>query len=144
MSDKRPSRKIREFVASRAGYLCEYCKCPKSYIPCPFDVEHIIPLCLGGNDEISNLAYSCNGCNICKGIKIEDYDPVDGEMTDIFHPRNHRWQDHFVWDDSGLLIKGTTPIGRSTVESLQLNREEVVNLREILMLAGKHPPKESL
>ncbi len=144
MPKRRPSHKVRDLVASRAGYLCEYCKSPKSYIPCPFDVEHIVPICLGGSNVEGNLAYSCNGCNICKDIKTEAHDPADGKLTPLFHPRIHQWGDHFAWDESGLLIKGLTPTGRTTVEYLQLNREELMNLREILILAGKHPPKETV
>lgn len=40
------------------------------------------------------------------------------------------------------LIIGTTPIGRATVETLQLNREGCINLRKALFAFGKHPPSE--
>lgn len=39
-------------------------------------------------------------------------------------------------------VPGVTPIGRATVEALQLNREGVVNLRWVLFLVGLHPPEE--
>jgi hypothetical protein len=32
-----------------------------------------------------------------------------------------------------------TAIGRATVEALQLNRQELVNLRRLLYAAGEHP-----
>ena len=35
---------------------------------------------------------------------------------------------------------GLTPIGRVTVALLRLNRDYVLNLRKLLMLAGEHPP----
>gem|GEM_PF-4995517 len=38
------------------------------------------------------------------------------------------------------LIIGITPIGRATVEELQLNRNGVVNLRKVLYQMGEHPP----
>jgi len=38
------------------------------------------------------------------------------------------------------LIIGLTPTGRATVEVLKLNREGLVNLRQVLYAAGKHPP----
>jgi hypothetical protein len=41
------------------------------------------------------------------------------------------------------MIIGLTPIGRTTVEALQLNREGVVNLRRVLYAMGEHPPAES-
>ncbi len=39
-----------------------------------------------------------------------------------------------------MLIIGVTPIGRTTVATLHLNREGVVNLRRLLVVTGKHPP----
>jgi hypothetical protein len=33
-----------------------------------------------------------------------------------------------------------TPTGRATIETLFLNREGVVNLRQLLYPIGKHPP----
>jgi hypothetical protein len=36
---------------------------------------------------------------------------------------------------------GISPIGRTTVELLQVNRQANTNLRELLIMAGLHPPK---
>jgi len=41
-----------------------------------------------------------------------------------------------------MLMVGTTPTGRATIEALQLNRGGVVNLRRLLYAVGEHPPKE--
>ena len=38
-------------------------------------------------------------------------------------------------------VGSLTPIGRATVDKLQLNRPGVVNLRAILRDAGEHPPR---
>jgi hypothetical protein len=38
------------------------------------------------------------------------------------------------------MILGVTPVGRATVDTLQLNREALVNLRRVLVAAGEHPP----
>ena len=38
-------------------------------------------------------------------------------------------------------IVGQTPIGRATVEALKLNRQELINLRQLLIGAGEHPPE---
>jgi hypothetical protein len=48
----------------------------------------------------------------------------------------------FGWSDDFTLIVGLTPIGRATVEALQLNREGLVNLRQVLYAMGIHPPPE--
>ncbi len=56
----------------------------------------------------------------------------------IFHPRRHKWSHHFR-SHGGELI-GRTAIGRTTVEVLQINRPELVALRELLMEGGlSHP-----
>lgn len=61
----------------------------------------------------------------------------------LYHTRQQQWSDHFAWnDDDFTLIIGLTPIGRATVEVLQLNREGVVNLRRVLYAMGEHSPVE--
>ncbi|MCC6281568.1 MAG: HNH endonuclease, partial [Saprospiraceae bacterium] len=37
-------------------------------------------------------------------------------------------------------VFGRTAVGRATVEKLGLNRMGVVNLREVLVMVGTHPP----
>ncbi|MFN0215152.1 MAG: HNH endonuclease [Saprospiraceae bacterium] len=125
----------------RASFLCEYCKASKNYSPSPFDIEHILPTSLGGNSDLDNLAYACNGCNCLKSNKIVAIDPLIDKDVPLFHPRQHEWPLHFAWDTSGLLIIGTTPTGRATVIFLKLNRLELVNLRSLLATVGKHPPE---
>jgi hypothetical protein len=61
----------------------------------------------------------------------------------LFHPRKQRWQDHFTWDEHFEPIIGFTATGRATVEALQLNRPELVNLRRLLYAAGEHPMPET-
>jgi hypothetical protein len=91
-------------------------------------------------NEPVNLALSCQGCNNHKYTSTHGIDPVTGTSLPLFHPRNERWADHFVWSDDCSLILGLTPTGRATVEKLRLNRPGVVNLRKVLHLAGEHPP----
>ncbi len=45
-------------------------------------------------------------------------------------------------DDDDLRIVGLTETGRATIVALALNREGVINLREVLMPRGLHPPNE--
>ena len=35
-----------------------------------FQIDHIVPVCKGGQNEESNLVLSCRHCNISKGAKI--------------------------------------------------------------------------
>jgi hypothetical protein len=125
----------------RAQGYCEYCRSPMRYSPDPFAVEHIVPRVAGGGNEPSNLALSCQGCNNLKFVSIEAVDPVTGVLVPLFHPRQQRWSQHFLWSQDTTVVVGRTPIGRATVERLRLNREGVVNLRRVLATIGQHPPQ---
>jgi len=72
---------------------------------------------------------ACVDCNLHKGPNIAGYDPETGELTELFHPRRHIWSEHFRWEDA--LIVGRTAIGRTTVQVLELNSEEQVQLRMV-------------
>jgi len=58
---------------------------------------------------------------------VAGYDPASGELTELFHPRRHVWSEHFEWQ--GAFIVGKTTIGRATIQVLQLNSEEQLQLR---------------
>lgn len=131
----------RKLVAERAGFVCEYCFSQKNFSPDPFSVEHIIPKSKKGSDELENLALSCQGCNGFKYNKILAIDPLSGRNVRIYNPRRDVWKNHFAWHKSFSEIVGLTAKGRATINLLKLNREEVVNLRKVLYLYGKHPPK---
>lgn len=128
-------------IIARAGGRCEYCKYPAKYSPSPFVMEHVIPLAAGGETSEETLAYSCQGCNGHKYVKINAIDPVSGELVMLYHPRQQPWEEHFTWSDDKLSIIGLTPAGRATVKALHLNRSEVVNLRKITIRTGEHPPE---
>lgn len=87
-----------------------------------------------------NLAYACSGCNGRKAIRVQANDPDTGQLVPLFHPRQQRWREHFHWSEDTSYAEGLTPIGRATIEALQLNRSALVNLRRVLHLAGEHPP----
>ncbi|MBW3600603.1 MAG: HNH endonuclease [Planctomycetes bacterium] len=142
MSDSLP-RDVKEAVASRAGHRCEYCGSPSEFCPDPLSVEHIVPRSRGGGDDYSNLALSCQGCNNFKFTSTESADPVSGMIVPLYNPRQHEWRDHFTWSADFTMLLGKSPIGRATVEKLQLNRTGVVNLRSLLRLIGNHPPDAS-
>lgn len=50
---------LREWV-NAAKKVCYWCgkRCPKR-----FDMDHYLPLCLGGKHELSNLVIACQSCN---------------------------------------------------------------------------------
>jgi hypothetical protein len=143
MAEKpRVGEKLRARVAARAGDRCEYCLSPARYATQRFSVEHILPRGQGGATRFENLALSCQGCNNHKYNHAEAPDPVSAELVPLYNPRQHRWGEHFAWSADTLLIIGTSPTGRATVEALLLNRPGVVNLRRLLVSAGEHPPED--
>lgn len=133
---------IRAFVRTRAFNCCEYCISQDDFSPAPFGLEHIIPTVKDGSTEPDNLAWACQGCNGRKYIFTSAIDPYSGMEAPLFHPRNDTWADHFAWSDDYTMLIGLTPTGRATIERLELNRKELVNLRKILAAAGLHPPSK--
>ncbi len=138
MSSKRLSRALRRRVADRARWRCEYCLSPAAFSTQPFEVDHIIPLSKGGRTAADNLALSC-GCNSYKGNRTHARDLRTSRAVPLFNPRRQRWTRHFAWSQDFLLIRGRPATGRATVEALQLNRLELLNLRRMLRLVGEHP-----
>lgn len=138
----RVSEQLRARVAARAGDRCEYCLSPACYATQRLSVEHAAPRAKGGTNAFANLALSCQGCNNHKYNHTEASDPVSGELVPLYNPRHHRWAEHFAWSADTLLIVGTSPTGRATVEALLLNRPGVLNLRRLLVAAGEHPPED--
>ena len=86
---------------------------------------------------------ACQGCNNHKYNRRKARDPVSEKEVILFHPRRHRWADHFAWTEDATQMLGLTAIGHATVEALHLNREALVNLRRVSVAAGEHPPRDS-
>jgi 5-methylcytosine-specific restriction endonuclease McrA len=115
-------------VRARAGHRCEYCQLRQQDSPLArLHVEHVIPRKHGGGDDLDNLALACVDCNLHKGSNLTGIDPETDATTELFHPRRHRWEDHFRW--AGIEIVGTTPIGRTTVRVFYMNSDDRLALR---------------
>lgn len=127
-------------VIERAKGYCEYCLSPMAFAPDPFATEHIFPQSRGGETTLNNLALSCQGCNGHKHSKIEAVDPLTAKIVSFYHPRQHQWSDHFAWSDDFMYLVGLSATGRATIEALQVNREGVVNFRQVLLISGQHLP----
>src|SRR5207253_4913924 len=88
---------LRELIAKRAQERCEYCRSPAASAHQSFSLEHIRPRSRKGRDSLRNCALACQGCNNHKYDRMKARDPISLQMTVLFHPRRHRWRDHFVW-----------------------------------------------
>jgi hypothetical protein len=126
----------RDLVRQRAGRRCEYCRIHEDSEPYAFHLEHVIPKKHGGGDDPSNLAWSCHSCNLAKGANLSGR--VQGEIVTLFHPRRQQWNRHFRW--AGPILVGKTKCGQATVQVLNVNEDDRVKLRDILIAAGEFPP----
>ncbi len=118
----------RTLVRRRAADRCEYCQLHQDDSPlAALHLEHIRPRKHGGTDDESNLCLACIDCNLRKGPNLTGIDPQTGEVTPLFHPRQQKWDDHFAWE--GIRITGRTAIGRTTVQVLEMNSDDQLNLR---------------
>jgi hypothetical protein len=123
-------------VRQRARGRCEYCGIHEDDEPYVFHLEHIIPIKHGGNDDQSNLAWSCHSCNLAKGANLAGR--LRDETVALFHPREQRWSRHFRW--LGPVLIGKTKCGSVTVQVLNINSNDRVKLRETLIESGRFPP----
>lgn len=119
---------VRQAVRQRANGDCEYCGLHEEDSPLArHQIKHIVPVKHGGSDDPENLALACIACNLDKGSNLSGLDPHTGELTSLFDPRQHTWQDHFRRE--ALSIVGLTSIGRTTVVVLRLNSPAHLRLR---------------
>lgn len=128
------SEETRQRVRRRAGGNCEYCRLPEAASVLPHQVDHVIASQHGGLDDLDNLCLCCIRCNLKKGPNIASLDPEAAErarVVQLFHPRQHRWEDHFRLQPDGS-IRGVTAEGRATVRLLEMNAPERLQLRMLL------------
>jgi hypothetical protein len=132
---------LREQVWQRAQNRCEYCQIAQEFSIIPFEIDHIVARKHRGRTSESNLALSCFYDNSFKGSDIASFDPQTGKLTRLYHSRGQAWARHFQW--VGAVLLGRTAVGRTTIETLQINHPLRIEQREALISAGLFPPKMS-
>jgi hypothetical protein len=133
---------IRQIVASRANYVCEYCLVAEADAYFRFQVEHIISRKHGGSSDLGNLALACIFCNRYKGSDIASLTPETNELVRFYNPRTDRWREHFRLQ--GVVIEPLTGIGEATVRILQLNNDDQILEREVLSRRRRYPSEAAL
>lgn len=108
----------------------------------PLHVEHVFPAMLGGPATLDNLALACARCNLHKGTRTRQRDPVSGRMLQLFNPRTQKWSRHFAWSADSARILGLTRCGRATIIALNLNHPTIVISRNLWADLGIHPPTD--
>lgn len=129
---------LRDEVVLRASNRCEYCCLSQSGQEATFHIDHVVPRAAGGPTTAANLALACVSCSLRKWAKQAAEDPDTGAETSLFSPRSHRWTEHFRWD--GAVVVPLTPVGRTTVSALAMNRPLAVAIRLEEGMRGRHPP----
>ncbi|MGB3192584.1 MAG: HNH endonuclease signature motif containing protein [Limnoraphis sp.] len=137
MSRPYISEKLRQQVASRADFLCEYCLISEgdTFLGC--QVDHIISLKHGGVTEANNLAFACVYCNRNKGSDLGSISQQTGQLVRFFNPRTDRWSEHFQLQ--GARVEPITPIGEVTARILGFNDSERILERQSLINVGRYP-----
>lgn len=130
---------LRREVEQRANFCCEYCKIHQDDMLLSHEIDHILPERHRGETSLDNLCVSCFECNRYKSSDIGSYDVDTNQFAPLFHPRLHRWNDHFSLQDE--VIIPLTPIGRVTEFLLRLNSEARRVRRKELILLGRYPCK---
>jgi hypothetical protein len=134
------SAALRFLVMQDAGQRCGYCLSPQHLLMAKLEVEHIIPLALGGKTSQENLWLACRLCNGHKSDQTHGIDPKTGHRFRLFHPRRQKWPQHFSWAEDGAHLIGKTACGRVTIKALQLNGTHPIAVRLLWVRAGWHPP----
>ena len=128
---------LRQQVARRASFRCEYCLLHEEDSFSPHQVDHIISRKHGGLSVLDNLAYSCLRCNAWKGTDLGSLHASTGELVAFFHPRRHLWSEHFRL--IGAAIEPLTPEGEVTARILRLNLDKRIVERRLLLALGRYP-----
>ncbi len=127
---------LRDDVANRANKRCEYCQYPQEYSDSSLEIEHIVPRSADGPTEFNNLALACSHCNRHKATRQKGTDPQTGMNIRLFNPRIDDWTVHFLLNHETGEIQGQTTIGRTTVKVLQMNAEQPIGARRLLIGIG--------
>ena len=127
---------------TRAGFVCEYCLIAEENAYFRFQIEHIISRKHGGSSELENLALSCVFCNRYKGSDIASLKSESSELVRFYNPRVDRWSEHFRLNE--VVIEPLTDIGEATIRILQMNHDDQILERQVLMRRGLYPSEAAL
>ena len=101
------------------------------------EVDHVTAVKHGGLSIEENLVLACLPCNRYKGSDLTSIDPITQQITVLFNPRLHEWDEHFQIDQGYIL--GKTTIGRTTIFLLKLNESKRLMIRQSLIAQKLYP-----
>ncbi|MCU0497318.1 MAG: HNH endonuclease [Anaerolineae bacterium] len=128
---------LRRQVIEKANQRCEYCLVHQQDTLFVHEIDHIIPEKHRGETVESNLCLACFDCNRFKGSDFASFDPLNKQVTLLYHPRKDVWKDHF--ELNGPTIIPRTAVGRVTIFVLKLNLSHRLFERQALIEVGRYP-----
>ena len=131
---------LRQAVRKRARGGCECCLTSEVLSGIRCQTDHITLRARHGVTTAENLCLACVTWNGHKHAQTRARDPAAREAEPLFHPRQHSWDEHFVWNVEGAEIIGLTPTGCATVVALNMNDPLIVGARALWVGFGAHPP----
>lgn len=81
MSQSAEEKALREAVARRTNFCCEYCQLPAKRTSLPFRVDHVIAEKHEGETSLENTAYARLHCNSFKGPNLAGRDKETNEIV---------------------------------------------------------------
>ena len=73
---------VRFKVLKRDGFKCQFCGAHGGNVN--FHIDHLIPVCNGGDNSMLNLATTCEACNAGKGESM----PTHAMIAHVFNLRD--------------------------------------------------------
>jgi exopolyphosphatase/pppGpp-phosphohydrolase len=138
----RIKKALDALIRRQAKNRCGYCLNPQELLPYKLEIEHLTPKASGGASTEENLWLACPTRNAHKAAKTEALDNLTGKTVKLFNPRTQIWREHFEFSRDKTQIIGKTPIGRATVESLQINNFYQTTARSIWVEMNRFPPED--
>ena len=126
-------------VWQRASNCCEYCQMPQALDAMTFEVDHIIPLKVGGPTEEHNLALACDSCNKHKDPNLAGIDTEGDQSKAIQCFIRAKMNGHSILNGTDRDFSERPPTGRATLVMLQINLALRVEHREWLIAEGSFP-----
>lgn len=127
--------RVRNFVANRANFRCEYCQIHSDDMFLSFEIDHLIPLKHGGTNAPKNLAFACPHSNQHKGSDFITL--INDDIVRLFNPRLEQWSAHFETFNGQISPK--TRIGVASLKIFKFNQPDLLILRQILSEKGRYP-----
>ena len=123
MSNRRPIPKgIRFDIFRRDLFTCQYCGAqpPEATL----EIDHILPVTEGGDNDEANLITSCEACNRGKGAKIlsQPIVPFDPDIMrletaqKLAELRRFQLEKHGLWVETGKTIELLQAVWRDLME----------------------------